>query len=512
MALCSIMPAEAILFFTTRLQKDAPLCRNIIAISQKVLYFQFSEKLVLLEKKLLNILVKIMSAIKNFLKKLLPPDFILWTHKARAVIAAYWYGFPARELKVIGITGTNGKTTTCHLITKILEEAGYKVGMATTINFKIGERVFPNETKMTTVSPFLLQKLLRDMARAGCHYAVIETTSHAIAQYRNWGINYEITVLTNITHEHLDYHKTYEEYREVKTRLFAHSPKVSVINLDDRAGRYFLDLPAYQHFTYGLDAQGHPEQSRGAASSGQNKPDILGRKLVPQPDGIMFTAVTPMGQLAVDLKIPGTFNVYNALAAIAVGISQGIGLEIIKFALESVTGVPGRMEKIEAGQDFLVYIDYAHTPDALEQIYKTLKPVAKGKIISVFGAAGDRDKTKRPIMGALGGKYADYVIITNEDPYTEDPMAIIEQVADGVPRGRPLKRGAKGVKKEKGGEGVWWWKILDRREAIKKAFALAREDDIVLITGKGAETSMAVGDKKIPWSDKKVILELLQEK
>lgn len=425
-----------------------------------------------------------LNKIKNYLRKHLPPNWILFSHKLRGMTAAFWYRFPARNLIVVGVTGTNGKTTTCHLIAEILEQAGYKVGMATTIDFKIGHKIWPNETKMTMISPFALQKLLREMVKSGCQIAIIETTSHAIQQCRNWGIEYKMAVLTNITHEHLDYHPSFADYRQTKMKLFEQA-KVNVINLDDPSASYFVQIPTERKITYGL----------------KNNPDVSARKILAQPQGTLFTLVTPKGQVVIDLKLPGQFNIANALAASAAAIGLDVKLESIKNGLEKVKEIKGRMEKIivpsigRAKQDFTVIVDYAHTPDALEKIYQTIVDFNRGRIIAVFGSCGDRDKTKRPIMGAIAGRLADYIIVTNEDPYTEDPQAIIDQVASGVPRGATPARPKK--------EGLNWWKIPDRRQAIEKAIKLAQKDDIVLITGKGAEVAMVWGDKKLPWSDQK---------
>lgn len=429
---------------------------------------------------------------KQYLRKILPPSFILWTHKVRGILAAALYGFPGRKLKIIGVTGTNGKTTTCNMIAAILERANYRVGMATTINFKIGTKEWVNKTKMTTVSPFALQKFLKDCLKNGCHWVVLETTSHAIAQYRNYAVNYQIAVLTNITHDHLDYHKSYEEYRDTKAKLFATGETINILNCDDKSIAYFEKLPAKNIVTYGAE---NPENGRS------RRPDILAKKIILESAGSMFTVVTPESQIAINLKLPGMFNIYNALAALAVARTLKIHLDVVKQSLEAIENIPGRMEKVDLGQSFAVLIDYAHTPDALEKIYQTLELAKRARIISVLGACGDRDRSKRPILGALAGRYADVVIITNEDPYTEDPKKIMDEVAAGVPRGVHQK--------EPKSEGKNFFKILDRREAIKKAIQMAYKDDIVLITGKGAEECMVWGAQKIPWSDKKIAKELL---
>ncbi|MEI6039895.1 MAG: UDP-N-acetylmuramoyl-L-alanyl-D-glutamate--2,6-diaminopimelate ligase [Candidatus Berkelbacteria bacterium] len=430
---------------------------------------------------------------KQFLKQFVSPNFILWTHKVRGILAATYYGYPGRKLKIIGVTGTNGKTTTCNMIARILEKANYRVGMATTINFKIDKEEWVNTSKMTTVSPFALQKFLADCLKAGCHWVIVETTSHAIAQNRNFGIDYQVAVMTNVTHDHLDYHKTFDEYRNTKGQLFNTGKTINIINHDDeRTFEYLEKMPSRTTLSYGTES---PERGR------KGRPDILAKKIILESTGSMFTVVTPTSQIAIDLKLPGKFNIYNALAALSVAYALKIHLDVAKRALDELELVPGRMEKVELGQSFAVLIDYAHTPDALEKVYQTLTMAKKARIISVLGSCGDRDKTKRPILGALAGKFADIVIVTNEDPYTEDANKIIEEVAGGVPRGADPKKPKI--------EGENFFKMLDRKAAIEKAVNLAYKGDIVLITGKGAEECMVVGDHKIPWSDRKIAKDAL---
>ena len=428
---------------------------------------------------------------RNFLRKILPLSVILWTHKVRGILAALIFRMPGRNIRVIAVTGTNGKTTTCHLIAGILKAANYRVAMATTIDFQIDQKKWRNLTKMTTLSPFALQKFIREAVSSGCHWLVLETTSHAIAQYRLWGIKPKIAVLTNITHDHLDYHKSYEEYRQTKAKIFREA-EISIINMDDKSAGFFLSLNLPQTLSYGMESPGNGRPQR---------PDILAKKIILEPTASLFTVVSPEGQVAINLSLPGKFNIYNALAALSVGVVLRINLELVKTALEKIKNIPGRMEKVDLGQPFSVIIDYAHTPDALEKIYQALELCQKGRIIVVFGATGDRDRSKRPIMGALAGRFADVVIITNEDPYTEDPVKIIEEVASGVGRGE--------TKDNPKVPGKNFFKILDRREAIEKAFRLAHKDDLVLVTGKGDEEWIVEGSKKSPWSDRKVAKELL---
>ncbi len=414
------------------------------------------------------------------------PGLVSWSHKMRGILAYYLYGMPSRRLRVIGVTGTNGKTTTCHLIAKILEEDGQRVGMATTTTFRIGSKEWKNVTNMTSISPFGIQRLLRQMVNAGCNYAVIETTSHAISQYRNWGIRYHVAVLTNITHDHLDYHGSFEDYIETKTKIFKTKPRVGVVNLDDLSAGKFIHFPYGQLLTY----------------SQTQRADVTARKILPAPNGSVFTLVLPSVQNTVNLKLPGGFNISNALAAAAACYGLGINTNVIKRGLEKVSQVPGRMEMVDIGQDFAVIVDYAHTPDALEKVYSTLRQATRGKLITVLGACGDRDKTKRPIMGAIAGHFADTVVVTDEEPYSEDPQEIIEQVAKGVPKGSKRKNFV---------EGENFFKILERRQGIRKALEVAERNDVVVVTGMGAQEFMVVGKKHLPWNDKRVIEEELSK-
>jgi UDP-N-acetylmuramoyl-L-alanyl-D-glutamate--2,6-diaminopimelate ligase len=435
--------------------------------------------------------------IKSLLRPYASPNLIRSYHKFQAILANIYYGFPSRRLRVVGVTGTNGKTTTAHLIGAIFQAAGYETAIASTVAFQIGDRKETNVLNMTTPSPWVVQQFLAKAVRVGAHVAVVETTSHAIDQERVWGIKYDIVAMTNLTHDHLDYHKTFEAYRAAKLRLFSNRPRVAVVNADDPSASQFLALPAGNQLTYGIEA----------------KASITARKLLVEATGTLFTAVTPNGQVAINLTLPGRFNVANALAAISVGVSQGIGLDTIKQALEGVVSVPGRMERVDVGQDFTVLIDYAHTPDAFEQIYATLKPVIRGRLIHVFGATGDRDKTKRPIMGALAARSADYVILTNDEPYSEDPEVILSEIVEGLKRGRGRAEDRR-QKTEDRGEGVWWERITDRKTAIQRALEVARKDDVVLITGMGDLRSITIGDGKgglrhLPWNERRIVKDLL---
>ncbi|MEK7146491.1 MAG: UDP-N-acetylmuramoyl-L-alanyl-D-glutamate--2,6-diaminopimelate ligase, partial [Patescibacteria group bacterium] len=342
---------------------------------------------------------------KDFVKSFLSdrhPLRILY-HRVMAVLAAIFFRFPANEMTVIAVTGTNGKTTTCNLIHQIFTEAGKRTGMITTVNFKIVKEERANEFKQTTLSPFLMQRLLRDMVKARCEVAVIEVTSHAMIQSRMWGINVDTAVFTNLSHDHLDYHGTMEEYKAAKGRLFnelnvsarkSGVPKMTVINQDDAEQEYFSRFPADHQFMFGIQ-----------------KGTYNARNLEARPDGTTFMIKIPNGEEVVNFKIPGRMNVYNALAAATVGVAHHIALPTIKTALEKMQAVPGRLETINEGQPYTVVVDYAHAADALEQLLTLFREVTAGKLYLVFGATGDRDKSKRPRMGEIADKYADFIVL-----------------------------------------------------------------------------------------------------
>ncbi|MCX6763685.1 MAG: UDP-N-acetylmuramoyl-L-alanyl-D-glutamate--2,6-diaminopimelate ligase [Candidatus Moranbacteria bacterium] len=432
----------------------------------------------------------------NWIKKLIPQNLKNIYHLFQAIIANVVFGFPSRKMKVIGVTGTNGKTTVCQMVAKILEENNLKVAMVSTINFKIGGKKWVNKTKFTTLSSWSIQKFIAGAVKADCEYLVLETSSHSLDQYRVWGVQYRTAVITNITREHLDYHQTMEEYRAVKLELFKKA-KIAVVNLDMEKPEDFLELEYEKLLTYSIK---------------NDKADILAKDIKLNKDSSQFTVNS--SQFFINLL--GEFNIENALAAISIGISENIPIEKIKSALERIKGIPGRLEFIPNDKNLNIVIDYAVTPDSLEKLYALIKKLKchpefisgsnnempkqvwhdKSKIIAVFGACGERDRGKRPMMGEIVSQSADYIILTDEDPYNEDPVQIIEEVAAGI-------------KNKKLGENLW--KILDRREAIKKALQIAKHGDYIIITGKGAEETMAIGSQRIPWNDKKVIQELLQK-
>jgi UDP-N-acetylmuramoyl-L-alanyl-D-glutamate--2,6-diaminopimelate ligase len=433
--------------------------------------------------------------IKKLLKKFLPEPLILFYHKALVVLANLFYRFPSRHLIVIGVTGTNGKTTTCNIIWQILTKAGFKTGLATSINFKIGEKSWVNRTKQGMQGRFRLQRLLRQMVRAGCEYAVIETTSEGIKQYRHWGIDYNAAVFTNLTPEHIETHGSFENYKKAKGRLFGalKGKGVSIVNLDDEHAAYFLSFPANEKWVFGIKSQAsniqYPISNIQRLTTTDHQLSSKGAK---------FTVELEDQKYHFKTQLLGEFNIYNCLAAIAVGLSQKIKIEVIQKALEKMPPVSGRMEVIyDKKRDLTVIVDYAHDPAALENVYKTLHETCNMKhetnIIAVLGAVGGgRDKAKRPKLGALASQYAKYVIVTNEDPYDDDPMEIINQVEQGV----------KADAKRKINHN--YWKILDRKQAIKAAIDLSAPGDLIALTGKGCEEVMATAKGFIPWDDRKV--------
>jgi len=404
---------------------------------------------------------------KEIIKKLIPGFLLSFYHYLLAAIAALIFFFPSKRIKVIGVTGTSGKTTVVDLTVGILEEAGYKTACLSSIKFKIGNKEWENKLKMTMPGRFKLQRFLKQAVEQDCEYVVLEITSEGIKQHRHRFIDFEAAVFTNLSPEHIEAHKGFENYRKAKLELFKKTKNIHIINSDDENSKYFLDIPAKKKYSFGIKSE-----AKIKAKEIEIKQDYSLFKI----DNLLFR-----------IPLISEFNIYNALAAITIGLSQGISLEVCRTALEKSKLIPGRME-IVAKQPFVV-IDYAHTPEALEKVYKTFK---NNTLVCVLGSCGGgRDKWKRPVLGKLAEKYCKDIIITNEDPYDEDPMEIIEQVAKGSERAQ---------------------KILDRRQAIKKALELANPNDAVIITGKGSEPWMCVkGGKKIPWDDKQIVKQKLEK-
>lgn len=402
------------------------------------------------------------------------------TRKALPVVASNFYGAPSRDLRVIGVTGTNGKTTTTHLVAAILEEAGFPVGLIGTLYARWGgvQEAIAN----TTPESVDLERFFHKVRREGGKYVVMEVSSHALDLGRVDQIDFDVALFTNLTQDHLDYHHTLEDYLRAKLVLFrmldGSRGKLAVINADDPHSSDFSRAARCRTITYGL--------GRGA--------EVRAVDVNVESSGSAFTAVWPGGSLPIALKLAGNFNVYNALAAIAFALGEGIEPAIIKQGLERVAGVPGRFESVACGQDFTVIVDYAHTPDGLKNILQTAQRMARGRIITVFGCGGDRDRGKRPLMGEIAARYSDFTIVTSDNPRTEEPMAIIEDILPGVNRVKDCSYAV----------------VVDRREAIRQAVSMAAKDDIVIIAGKGHETYQLVKGEVFPFDDREVAREFLR--
>jgi len=410
---------------------------------------------------------------------------------ALALLAAAYYQHPARQMTVIGVTGTDGKTTTLTLLDSVLKAAGFPTGLVSTVSARIGDEEHDTGFHVTTPDAPDVQAYLAEMVRQGTAFALLEATSHGLAQHRLDGVDFDVAIVTNVAHEHLDYHGTAEAYLEAKARLF-HSlstshrkpgvPKVAVLNADDPSYERLSAEAADRRIAYGLGAVAEV-RAEGISTSAR---------------GTDFVAITPEGRWTVHLRLPGRFNVYNALAAIAAGIGLNLPAMIIQQGLQEVSGVVGRMERIDAGQDFTAIVDFAHTPQALEQALRTARRMTSGQVIVVFGCAGLRDVGKRPLMGEIAALLADRVVVTAEDPRTEDLDSIISQIVEGLEQGG-------------GQEGETFWRIRDRSEAIRFAVRLAEPDDLVIVTGKGHERSMCFGTTEYPWSDHAALRQALAE-
>jgi len=407
---------------------------------------------------------------------------------AMAVLGNVFFDFPSSRMKVIGVTGTNGKTTTTYLIERILLDQGKSAGLIGTIQRRFAGQTFPMSG--TTPESLDLQRYLHEMKEADTDYCVMEVSSHALDQGRVKGTKFRTAVFTNLTQDHLDYHKSMEEYRAAKGLFFsrlgntyASSPEersYAVLNADDPASAYFAKQTAVEIVTYGVDQEA----------------DVRASNIRITAKGTTFRADTFLGNIDITLKMVGKFNVYNALAAMTVALLEGVSLQDIKSSLEAVPGVDGRVEAVDEGQSFAVIVDYAHTPDGLENVLNAVNEFAKGRVICVFGCGGDRDRTKRPIMGKIAARLSGYVIVTSDNPRTEDPELILKDIEagleeDGVPRER-------------------YELIVDRREAIQKAIEMASPEDVVLIAGKGHETYQLIGKEVHDFDDRIVAKEAIR--
>ncbi|MDR0957055.1 MAG: UDP-N-acetylmuramoyl-L-alanyl-D-glutamate--2,6-diaminopimelate ligase [Candidatus Nomurabacteria bacterium] len=430
--------------------------------------------------------------IKHLIEKVPAYDtLILPYHRVQAWRAANNADYPASAMKVIGVTGTNGKTTTCFMIYQMLKSAGKKVGLMTTVGWGV-DKVHSQITHMTTATPKLLNKRIREIADSGAEYLVLELTSHALAQHRAFGVPIDVAVMTNVTHEHLDYHKTFSRYCTAKEKLFRQAQKthngrkIGIINADDPTAVCFA------------------RDIENVVSYGVNDGDLRARQVKLTPNGVEYYVKVPSGdKLHIKTKIAGEFNVYNSLAAVAVGLAYGLTGEQIEQGIFALESVEGRMNTIDEGQNFHVIVDYAHTPDSFEKLFNDMKSSAKGRIIALFGSAGGRrDPSKRRPQGEIAGKNADIVILTEEDDRDTSGQEILNQIAAGVE--------AEGKIRDKD-----LFLIHDRPKAIKFALEMAKKDDVVLLLGKGHEKTIERKDGEHAWDEigtaRKILREIIKK-
>lgn len=397
------------------------------------------------------------------------------TSRALAALADYFYGQPTHKLHLIGVTGTNGKTTTSHIINEMLREHGHKTGLIGTINMKIADETF--EVKNTTPDALTLQKTFHQMVERDVTATVMEVSSHALHLGRVHGCEYDVAVFTNLTQDHLDYHRTMEEYKHAKGLLFAqlgnsyhhNRMKYAVLNNDDPVSEDFKIATQATVITYGIDT----------------KSDIMATDIEMTSAGTSFTLVTPQDTVKVTMKLIGKFNVYNILAATAACLVSNVPLSAIVHVIQTMPGVSGRFEVVDAGQAFAVIVDYSHTPDSLENALQTIAQFAKGKTYCIVGCGGDRDRTKRPLMAQIAVQYADSAIFTSDNPRSENPEAILQDMTAGVTEGQ-------------------YEVIVDRKQAIEHAVAQASDEDVILIAGKGHETYQIIGMEVLDFDDRLV--------
>lgn len=422
------------------------------------------------------------------------------SQKALGLLWASWYGFPSKKLKVIGVTGTDGKTTTTNLIYQILNLAGKRVGMVSTINARIGQREIDTGFHVTNPEPELLQKLLKEMVEDEIEYAVLEVTSHGIDQERVSGVDFTAAVFTNITHEHLDYHKTFQDYLITKGKIFE-KVKLSVLNQDDVSYTYLHSISSGKVLTYGFSELSDFYTVEVSLSDNSSSFRIM-HKRQSLESGI------------INLKLLGNYNVANALAAATLCLEFGLTFEQVKYGLESFTHLEGRFDEIKLGQPFRVIVDFAHTPNALEQVLKLSSKfkVQNGELVVVFGCAGERDREKRAMMGKIAGRLADFSVVTAEDPRRENVDDIIGEIVEGFRKTRATEvQGAESLGKKCASGGHSYIRVPDRKKAIELALRTAQPNDIILITGKGHEKSMCFGTTEHPWDDKKVAINVLKK-
>ncbi len=416
------------------------------------------------------------TVVKKFIPKGFFPKIEPYGHLAEAVLFNTINGFPAKNLKVIGVTGTNGKTSTCFLIHRMLREAGYNVGLNTTVSYGVNEDIKPQLHHMTNVTVPELMQRLKWFKQQKVDWLVLETTSHALAQNRVWGVPYSVAVMTNITHEHLQFHGTFERYLAAKVKLFKltnsnkKGMRTGVINAEDD------------------NAEAFKQAITNPIMYGVGKGDLQASNVKLSSDGVSYIAKAGAETYDITCQLPGSFNVSNSLAAVAVGRALGLTKEQIEKGIAALKSVEGRMTRIDEGQDFEVIVDYAHSPDSFEKLFSDVRPVVKGKIYAVFGSLGGGDKGKRPLQGEIAGKYADVVVLCHEDDRMEDPNQIMNDIALGSEKA--------GKVRDKN-----LFLIHDRTDAIQWAVDHAAKGDMVLLLGKGHEKTQEDAKGEHPWDE-----------
>jgi len=408
--------------------------------------------------------------------KILVPD----CRHALALLASKFYDFPSRKLRIIGITGTNGKTTTCYMVKSIFEAKAKKTGLIGTIEYLAGQYQFAAVN--TTPESLNIERLLSIMQGERIRNVVMEVSSHALSVGRVRMIDFDLAAITNLTQDHLDFHKTMEEYRQAKAILFdmlKSKEKWAILNMDDPDYDFFLKHSQSSYLSYALN---------------NHRADLRLENIAETDQGFDFTLLTPLGEENIHMHLKGRFNLHNALCAAAIAMASGIDMQTIKQGLESIDYIPGRLERIESNRDFSVYVDYAHTPDALENVMKSAREIAdSGRLIAVFGCGGDRDREKRPLMARAVSRHADVIVLTSDNPRTEDPALIIEDAKAGLNSEKEVHI------------------IPDRKDAISTALTCAAAGDVVLIAGKGHEDYQIIGTEKIHFDDREVVREILKE-
>ncbi len=430
----------------------------------------------------MSIKQKLVKSIRGTLPKGAVRDIEEIYRRTRVKAVSARYGNPARDLRVIAVTGTNGKTTTINYINEILKEAGLTTAMFSTAVIEVaGERQL-NDLNATVGSTARMQRFFRDAKKAKVDYVVLEITSHALHQHKLATVPIEVAIMTNLTQDHLDYHKTMDEYAKAKSKLFANEPRFIVLNRDDEWFYYFDKFPAgSQKITYGTHEEAEARIDKVKLYRKGSEARVV---------------IDHQTKLDLATALPGKFNVYNMTAAAATAYVLGVKRSDIVEGVANLEGVPGRFERVVEGKDYDVIVDYAHTPDALEKLLEAAKSTTKNRVILVFGACGDRDKTKRPIMGEIAARLADRIILTDEESYSEDPEVIRRMIYEGIEQGSGTGKTTE---------------IADRREAIKKALDIATKGDTILVTGMGHEVFRIVNGEKLPWNDGDIVRELLGE-